>query len=402
MSSFDKDYVMTNVDYWLWLSLKRNMSAAKMQTLIQVLGLPKTIFNMSAKQLASVKGLGRRTVAALSDKSLERVMEVKKECSSYGIKIITYDSPYYPENLRNISAPPYVLYIRSAKNNINLNEYIRVAMVGNRKFTEYGETVAKQFAYDLASNGIVVVSGMAEGVDTASHRGAIEAGGITVAVMGCGLHMAYPHGNTTLMDKIVETGMAISEYPPGVGPDKWHFPERNRIISGLSLGTLVVEAPERSGSLITANYAIDQDRALFAIPGDITKERSAGTNNLLKEYAYPVTSARDIFEYYSFEFSEVAKIKKLQKEKGIVPDGEYKETVKKETVTKINLNDEKYKDLTDEEKHIITKLSDNPVSFEKLLALTDIPADKLTSMITMLEIKGKIKTHPGKNFTLNT
>lgn len=386
-------YIMTDLDFWLWLSLKKRMSASKMERLLNIFGTPKKIFDMSKQELSLYKALDRRTVAALSDKSLDRVYEVKEQCRKHGISILTYDSEYYPKNLRNIYAPPYVLYVKSAKK-INLNEYIRIAMVGNRIATEYGKSVARKFARELAGNSIVVVSGMAEGIDAASHRGALDAGGITVGVMGCGLDRAYPSIHAELMQKIIETGIAISEYPPGAAPDKFHFPERNRIISGISQGTLVVEAPKRSGSLITANYAIDQDRDLFAVPGDITKERSEGTNNLLKEYALPVTSAKDIVDHYSFEYTEIAEIKKLQREKGI-------ETKKEEKVNKISDN-EFLKGLTDEEKHIITKLSDTPINFEKLQNVTELPADKLTSLITMLEIKGKIKTHPGKNFTLNT
>ncbi len=381
---------MTELDFWLWLSLKKRMSASKMERLLNIFDTPKTIFNMSKEQLSSYKALDRKTVLALADKSLDRVYEVKEQCRKCEISILTYDSKCYPKNLRHISAPPYVLYTKS-KTKINLNEYIRIAMVGNRIATEYGKSVARRFSEELAKNSIVVVSGMADGIDAASHRGAIQAGGITVGVMGCGLDKAYPTHHTELMHKILETGMAISEYPPGEKPEKFHFPERNRIISGISQGTLVVEAPRRSGSLITANYAIDQDRDLFAVPGDITRERSEGTNNLLKEYAIAVTSANDIVEHYSFEYAEIKEIKKLQKEKGIIPPKKEEKTINEILIG-----------LTEEEKHIITKLSATPKNFEHLQSETGFPADKLASLITMLEIKGKIRTHPGKNFTLNT
>ena len=391
MDRFGGEKGMTNTDYWLWLSLKKSMTASKMQRILQYFNSPKEVFDAPKEKLSAIKAFDRRTVLALSDKRLDRVNEIKKLLKVYNIKVITFDSPYYPKNLKHIDAPPYVLYTRSNQR-INLNEYIRIAMVGNRQATEYGTHIARKLSYDLASNGIVVVSGMAKGIDTAAHRGAIESGGITVAVMGCGLDMAYPKENTELMGEIIKTGIAISEYPPGEKPINWHFPERNRIISGITQGTVVVEAPERSGSLITANYAIDQDKVLFAVPGDVTRKNSVGTNNLLKEYAVPVTSARDIFDYYSFDYSEIAEIRELQSKKGI-KEAEYKE----KTADKKEI----YKDLTDEEKHIITKLSMDPVGFEELLQKTGFAADKLTSLITMLEIKGKIKTHPGKNFTLN-
>ena len=390
MALKNTDYTMISTEYWLWLSLKPNMTASKMERLLNYFGTPEKIFEMTKDELSGVKILDKKTVRALSDKSTDRVEKIKELCRTYNIKVITIESEYYPENLKEISAPPYVLYVRSEQK-INLNDYIRIGIVGNRKATDYGVSVAKTFGNDLSKNGIVVVSGMAEGVDAAAHRGAIEAGGITVAVMGCGLHKPYPSFHKELMAKIIETGVAISEYPPDVDVEKWHFPQRNRIISGLSQGTLVVEAPERSGSLITANYAIDQGRELFAVPGDVNKERSVGTNNLLKEYAVAVTSARDIVDYYSFGFSEVTKIRQRQKIKGIETQKYIEEKPKKYD----------YSDLTEEEKHIITNVSQEPISFDGLLEATGVPADKLTSIITMLEIKGKIKTHPGKKFTLN-
>ena len=405
MDNLLKDYKMTDVDYWLWLSLKKGMTAEKMQKLFAYVKTPKELYQMSKDALYSYKAFDKRTVAALSDKSLNSVMEVKDLCREYKIRILTFDSPNYPDNLRLIPAPPYVLYTRSEKT-INLNAYIRIAIVGNRESTDYGNKIAQDFGYDLANNGIAVVSGMAKGIDTAAHRGCLSAGGLTVAVLGCGLHMAYPKENKSLMEQIIRTGIIISEYPPKSEPLGWHFPQRNRIISGLSQGTLVVEAPERSGSLITARYALDQDRDLFAVPGDINKERSAGTNNLLKEFAVPVTGARDIFDYYSFEYTEIANIKKAQKLSGISQNSEYKERkteeIIKEPKNTIDLNSDFYKDLSETEIHIIKELSDAPVNFEKLLISTKLSAGELTSMITMLEIKGKIKTHPGKNFTLNT
>lgn len=405
MDKFSKNYKMTDVDYWLWLSLKKSMTAEKMQKLLTYIPTPKKMYDMTKAELSSIKGFNKRTVLVLSDKRLDRVLEVKDLCRKYNISILTFDSPNYPENLKQIPAPPYVLYTRSAKP-VNLNAYIRIAIVGNRESSEYGEKIAHDFSYDLANNGIAIVSGMAKGIDSAAHKGCLDAGGLTVAVMGCGLDTAYPNENRNLMEKIIRTGIAISEYPPKDEPLGWHFPQRNRIISGLSQGTLVAEAPRHSGSLITARYAIEQDRDLFAVPGDINKERSAGTNNLLKEFAVPVTSARDIFDYYSFENYEIANIKNLQKQSGLKTNDEYKERKKeeiiKDTKKTADLDSDFYKDLSEDEKHIISKLSYDPINFEELLNLTGISASELAAKITMLEIKGKIKSLPGKNFTLNT
>ncbi len=389
MNDFKDLGIQEYIDYWLWLSLKPGMNSGKMQKLLEIFSSPEAVYNMSAKEISQVRGIDKRTIAALSDKSTARLSEVKHHCKRFGIFILTYDSPYFPENLKNISCPPYVLYTRS-HTRIDLNKYMRISVVGNRIATDYGITAAENFGYALAANNFVVVSGMALGIDGAAHTGALKADGITVAVLGSGLETAYPKSHQELMRRIMEKGMLISEYPPYSKPERWHFPERNRIISGLSQGTLVVEAPKRSGSLITANYALDEGRDIFALPGNIDNTNSEGTNNLIKDGAYLVTSPRDIVEHYSFEYSEVAKIKEAQSSQ--MPPQKAKKEIPESF----------YEGLTDEEKHIISKLSDTPVNFEVLLTQTEIPADRLASQITMLEIKGKVKTHPGKNFTLNT
>ncbi len=390
MSEFKDLGIQEYIDYWLWLSLKPGMNASKMERLISIFHTPDAIYNMTKEKLSQVRGLDKRTVLALSDKSTLRLSEVKYHCKRFGIFILTIDSPYYPENLRHISSPPYVLYTRSSKR-INLNDYMRISVVGNRIATDYGLSASENFGYALASNGFVVVSGMALGIDGAAHKGALKAeNGITVAVLGSGLETAYPKAHQDLMRQIINKGMLISEYPPYSKPEKWHFPERNRIISGMSQGTLVVEAPRRSGSLITANYALDEGRDIFALPGNIDNTNSEGTNNLIKDGAYLVTSPRDIVEHYSFEYSEVARIKEAKKE------------IVKPKEQKVQIPEEFYTGLTDEERLIVSKLSDDAKNFEILQQETNIPADKLASLITMLEIKGKVKSHAGKNFTLNT
>ena len=374
---------MTELDYWLWLSLKQGMNATKMERLLKVFKSPKNIFEMTRDDFNKVPRLGKRTIAALCDKSTVRVEEVKDHCKRIGICVLTIDSPYYPECLKEISAPPHVLYVR-CRHRYNLNDYMSIGIVGTREATEYGVAVTEEIAYGAAYNGLVVVSGMAKGVDAAAHKGAIEAGGITIAVVGGGLETTYPYCNKELMQSIIRTGMVISEYPPYSEPKKHHFPERNRIIAGLSRGIVVTEAPERSGALITANYALEENRDVFSVPADITRPKSVGANNLIKDGAYPVTSARDIVEHYGIEYEKIPQ-KSLESEK-----------------TQEFVNNDLYKDLTEEEKHIISKLSLTPINFDMLLAATGLAPDKLTSMITMLEIKGKVKTLPGKNFTLNT
>jgi len=299
------------------------------------------------------------------------------------IEEINIEDELYPKALKEIHNPPQKLFVLGNKNLLKEN---CLSIIGSRKATDYGITIAEKFSQNLAKQGICIVSGMAEGVDSAAHCGALLAGGVTVAVSGRGLDDAYPKFHRKLMEQIIETGMLISEYPPYAEPKRQHFPERNRIISGICSGTVVVEAPKRSGSLITANYALEQDRDVFAVPGDITREKSVGANNLIKEGAVPVTSARDIVEYYSYEYTDV----------------KTKEQTEEPKEVKTTLDDKMYNDLTEEEKRVVRKLSLTPVNFDMLLAATGMAPDKLTSLITMLEIKGKVKTHPGKKFTLNT
>ncbi len=375
-------YKMKEIDYWLWLSLKDGMNAAKMAKLISAFGSARAIYEMGKTDFNGAMRLNARTVAALCDKSTDRLRQVREDCNRYDIRVMTIDSPYYPDNLRHIASPPQLLYVRS-RQKYNLNEYMCMSVVGTRQASEYGIASATKISHDAAANGFVIVSGMALGIDSAAHRGALNAGGITVAVLGSGIEKPYPYANKELMQKIIETGMVFSEYPPYTKPERYHFPERNRIIAGISCGTLVAEAPERSGALITANYALDEGRDVFSIPGDITRAKSAGTNNLIKEGAYPVTSARDIALYYSCEYTEPEMTEKVPGKQDIY-------------------DDKLYAGCTDDEKKILSNLSIEPVNFDMLLAATGLTPDKLTSLITMLEIKGKVKTAPGKNFTLNT
>ncbi|MBO5930511.1 MAG: DNA-processing protein DprA, partial [Clostridia bacterium] len=240
---------MTKLDYWLWLSLKEGIGQQKISHLLEQFDSPEEIFKLSKQTLKTIEGLGKEDVRALSDKNMKRAAFVKEQCKRFGIRILTYDSEFYPQKLKEIADPPHVLYVLS-KTRINLNDKLCIGMVGNRVMTEYGRCVAQDIATQLSKAGVVVVSGMARGIDGTAHTATLHSGGIPVAVLGCGLDTAYPPEHDEMMEAICETGMVISEYPPGTPPAANHFPIRNRIISGLSDGIVVVEAPEKSGSLI--------------------------------------------------------------------------------------------------------------------------------------------------------
>lgn len=385
---------LTNLDYWLWLTLKENTWSNRITRVLELFDSPEQIYKMSEKKLRGIKDLTGDDVKLLSDKSMEYVENVKEQCKMNGIKILTYDSSLYPEKLRQIPDPPYVLYVLSKKR-INLNNMPCIAMVGNRLMTEYGRGVAIDISRNLAAAGVAVISGMARGIDGASHIGALRAGGVTVAVLGCGLDVLYPPEHAELMDAICENGMVISEYPPGTPPAAKHFPIRNRIISGISDGVVVVEAPENSGALITAEYALEQGRDVFAVPGDITRGHSVGTNNLIRQGAILVRSAIDILTEYKDVYINTLKQCINNSEEGYI----------NEKVTDNNepdiFTDERFNGLSEISKKIISNLTLNPVHFDVLLKLTNMSADELSSELVMLEIGGFVKTLPGKNFILN-
>ena len=385
---------MAELDFWLWLSLKENLGHNKITHLLEIFESPEQIFKAAKKKLAEAAGLSSDEVHILSDKDLTSCARVKEQCRKLGIRILTYDSPFYPDKLRHIPAPPYVLYVLSRKR-INLNDRPCIAMVGNRLMTEYGRCAAMDIAKGLAAAGVVVVSGMARGIDGASHSGALSAGGITVAVLGCGLNIAYPPEHSEMMEAISINGMVLSEYPPGTPPLPQNFPARNRIISGISDGVVVVEAPEKSGALITANYALQQGRDVFAVPGDITRGHSRGTNSLIRQGAVLVASAIDVLSEYEDVYINTLKQCINNSEE------EYKEEKEPDSAAFAPLTDARYDGLSETAKNILTRLSLDPVHFDNLLNATSLSADELSSELTMLEIGGFVKTLPGKNFILN-
>ena len=383
---------MTKLDYWLWLSLKKGIGQQKLTHLLELFDSPEDIFKLSKDQLEQIEGLSGEDIRQLSDKSLKSAHFVKEQCKQHGIRILTHDSKFYPEKLKQIPDPPHVLYVRS-KTRINLNDKLCIGMVGNRIMTDYGRCAAHDIALGLAQAGVVVVSGMARGIDGTAHTAALRSGGITVAVLGCGLDIAYPPEHDEMMEAICETGMVISEYPPGTPPLPNHFPARNRIISGLSDGVIVVEAPEISGALITADFALQQGRDVFAVPGDINREHSVGTNRLIRQGAVLACSALDILKEYEIVYRNILKQNALQ-------EAEEETPVSPGTEPELPENS-RYDGLSETAKKIVSQLSLTPIHFDVLLNRTALAADELSAELMMLEIGGFVKTMPGKHFVLD-
>ncbi|MBI2755347.1 MAG: DNA-protecting protein DprA [Chloroflexi bacterium] len=280
---------------WVLLNSVQGVGPVRFGALLQVCGTAEAAIRATTAEMAAA-GFDRRSAEALRSSARAQSPEASLErLERIGARALTLLDPDYPAPLRHIADPPPVLFIRGS---LEPRDQCAVGIVGTRRVTPYGRAVAERLSRDLAMAGATVVSGLAKGVDTIAHRAALDAGGRTVAVLGNGLDQVYPPENAVLARRIAQegSGALVSEFAPGVPPDAANFPRRNRIISGLSGGVVVVEAGQRSGALITADFALEQGREVFAVPGSILSAMSAGSNNLLKQGATPVVSAVDILD----------------------------------------------------------------------------------------------------------
>ena len=280
---------MASLKYWLWLASLPGVGGVMKNRLLEHFGGPEEVYCSDSGEYFLVEGMTRAAAARLEEKSLEEADRILGDCDRLGLRILTLRDTEYPDRLRNIYDPPLVLYVQGRLP--LMDDEVAIAMVGTRKASPYAQEMGEKLAFQLAGLGAVVVSGLAAGGDAAAHRGALRAGGLTVAVIGGGHDIIYPARNRGLYEDIAVRGAILSEYPPGTKHEGAHFPVRNRIISGLSLGVVVMEAPERSGALITASRALDQGRDVFAMPGQMDDWHCAGSNKLLRDGAGVVTDA---------------------------------------------------------------------------------------------------------------
>lgn len=284
-----------------------------------------------------------------------------EEAKNLGVKIIPFDSDDFPEQFKKIKDPPILIY---QKGELRKSDTLAVSIVGSRKCTEYGKSISRHISYELASLGITIVSGMAYGIDTEAHLGAIDANGRTVATFGSGIDVIYPKSNESVYKKIIEHGAVISEFPLHFKPNAYNFPFRNRLISGFSLATVVIEAKERSGSLITANFAVEQGKEVFAVPGNITSALSKGTNMLIKDGAIPFLEISDILE-------DIPQFVTLRKDRPSPM-------------------------LSQEEESVLEVLQNDTETLDKIAEKTGIDFLKLISILAQMEIKGLVKKVAGR------
>ena len=286
------------LSYWIWFSNLLLLPRKKKEMLLQYFGSPKKIWKSSKEQLKTVLGIGEESLKLIESKpSQEQLTKYLEYMEKNKIYIVTIQDKLYPKRLMQIYDAPFVLYI---KGNITILNNLALGVIGCRNCSDYGKRVAQNISYSLAKMGIVPISGMAKGIDSMAHGGCLQAKKQTIAVVGCGLDTVYPKENQKLQQEILYYGGAIvSEYIVGIKPEKKNFPARNRIISGMSEGIIVVEAKQRSGTLITVDFALEQGRDVFAVPGNITSPHSVGTNELIKQGAKCVTCLKDVLEEIS-------------------------------------------------------------------------------------------------------
>ena len=414
--------------HWIWLSTRPHVSDRVKVELVRHFQDPENAYFADAESYARIEGLTEDGKAALQDKNLAEAEKILRDCQRENLSILTYQDAAYPARLKNISDPPIVFYYKGRLPDFDGSPLIGV--VGTRKASAYGMNAAKKLGYQIARCGGTVVSGMAYGIDGMATRGALTAGTPAVGILGCGADVVYPPSNRGLFEDMEQYGCLMSEFVPGTPPLGRNFPKRNRIISGLSCGVLVVEAPEKSGALITAQLALDQGRDVFVVPGNIDVDTFVGSNRLLRDGAIAISSGWDIMSEYEQQFPD--KVRKFdaplrqiaddknpefsaQPEKLMPKVAQKSQLFGKNKVSKQN-DDKKvidngkaspYSDVEDkmppllpDEQKIVSALTREPRPVDDVIAETGLPTAKMLATLTLLQVKGIVKQHPGKRISL--
>ena len=382
--------------FWIWFSELRGLQNQTRLALLHHFGSPEAVFYADREELLLTDGMTPEQAARLEDHDLAGAQKILGRCEELGISLLTIQDAAYPRRLLNIYDPPCLLYVRGRLP--AFDEEAAVAVVGTRSCTPYGVACAEKLGYGIAWCGGLVVSGLAAGIDSAALRGALRSDGRAVAVLGNGLDVVYPRENQYLYEDVASAGCLISEYPPGTRPVGSHFPRRNRILSGLSVAALVVEAPERSGALITAAAALEQGRDVFAVPGPIDAPASVGCNQLIRDGAGLVSDAWDILREYEGRFPE-----KLCAPGQASPRPQVTgyQTEKAEPARPAKpMVDPAERGLTDDQSALLRAMDEEtPMLVDDLIEQTGIPARRVLSALTLLEIEELVTQHSGKRYT---
>lgn len=356
--------------YWLALKEIKGVGPVTVKSLLRYFKTPEKIFASSLKNLLEIKGLRPDVANNINEfKGWKKIDEEICKARNCGISIFSWEDSFFPKNLLNIYDPPPVIY---STGDLVDRDAMALAVVGARNASSYGLEIAENFCYRLAKEGLTIVSGLARGIDTAAHNGALSAGGRTIAIMGCGLNITYPAENAGLRRKIEKSGAVISEFSLDTPPDRVNFPKRNRLISGLSLAVLVVEASVKSGSLITARCALEQGREVYAVPGQINSQRSKGVNSLIKDGAQLVDNPDDILA-------------------DLIPSGKRPA----QSVTNVQITTP----LNAKENKVFSHLGSEPIYIDQLIERSLMSVSEISTVLLQLELMGVVKHHPGNFFT---
>jgi len=356
---------MSEKRYWVGFNLVKGIGAVRLQALRDHFGDLAVAWQAPLEALQAA-GLGtklaERVIQVRKDVDLDRLME---RYAALGIQLLTWEDQAYPARLKEIDQPPPVLYVRGT---LTAEDAWAMAVVGTRRVSAYGRQVTEDLAACLAANGVTVISGLARGVDAIAHQAALKAGGRTIAVLGCGVDRIYPPEHAQLASRIIASGALVSDYAPGTAPDAANFPPRNRIIAGLTLATIVVEAGETSGALITAQFAVDQGREVFAVPGSILAPQSKGTNRLIAQGARPMLSARDVLDALS-----LTKVPEQRVVRKVLPGDEA-------------------------ESRIMNVLTHEPLQMDEIRNQCGLPIERVSAALVMMELKGLVRSVGGTSY----
>ena len=417
---------MSNLEYWLWFSSLRALRAAVRRALLERFGGAKEIYFAEEAALRSVEGIREDEVQALLSRDLAPASAIAGRCAELDVQIVTMQDAIYPERLRNIPDPPSVLYVKGRLPAVDAEPVITI--VGTRKDSPYGVRMARKIGYEVAAGGGIVCTGLAAGIDSCAAEGALMAGGTVIGVLGTAINEVYPKWNDRLFADVQAAGALVSEYPPDMKGSAKNFPARNRIMAGFAIAAVVVEAPLRSGALITAHLAADYGRDVFAVPGNVDADGSGGTNNLLREGASVAENGGDVLQGYEARFPG----KIFRNGRRVMPEGlafpeAARQTEREQKAdkkagegffkfrVKNNRRDDaptpappprpklenQLAELSETQLKIVGVMTKPGMHVDDIVDLSRLPAANVLSELTMLQIKGFVTQESGKRFTLN-
>lgn len=404
---------MSNLKYWLWLSGRKGLAGQNGMRVLNHFGSPERVYFSDREEYRLIDGLSDSALKSLEDKSLDAADRIMGDCDRLGIQLLTLQDAAYPERLAAIHQPPMILYVKGRP--VAFDEEVAIGIVGTRDATGYGTWTAAKLSMDLTRSGALVVTGMAQGIDAAAVRGALNAGGPVVSVLAGGIDVVYPREHRSLYEDVAMAGTLISEHPPGTEHRGTHFPVRNRVISGLSVGVIAVESKRYGGTMHTVSHALDQNRDVFAVPGPIGAEQSEGTNRLIQEgSAKLILNANDVLcEYVDLfpnklrphaHLEPEAEKQRLEEVTEAVAAKEPPKSIKVEkevdtqsTLEYIDWQECKAK-LTDDQQAVLLALGEKPLRSDDLVELTQLPARRVLSSLTILQIQGYVTEESGKRF----